>query len=225
MREKRAYMREGKALPTMAAQEALLAKHGFKNFTDASFNVYIDRKSRRTDAPLEQRDLMVKQTDAGDVVYVASASVLARGDRDARVILGELGEKGAVAVYDCSIEQRIAITKETRALLDFIGRARELADQAKHKAMLAEKRRTGKLGGRAPDYSDDQIRKVKAVWLAHQGTNAQFEIAAGKVLGKDRLPYRTAYNWSRAGRRPWPPMGSEPAVMPRSKRKVSRAKR
>lgn len=227
MREKRAYMRDGKALPSMAEQEAALRVHGFKDFTDDSPNVYIDRKRNRVkgaEAPLEQRDLMVAQTREGDVVFVTDASVFGRGDRDARNVINLLGECGAVAIHDCSAGERIKITRESRALLAFIGRARELADQAKSRAMIAEKRRTGKVGGRSPDYTDPEVRKVKAVWLAHQGTNAEFEIAAGKVLGKDRLPYRTAYNWSRAGRRPWPAMGSEPAVMPRKARGKPRRK-
>lgn len=228
MRNKRAYMRESRSLPSLADQEAALRAHGFKDFSDESPNVYVDRKSRRgngIDAPLEQRDLMVAQTIKGDMIYVADASVLGRGERDTRDLIDLLGDRGALAVFDCQAGVPVKLTTESRAMLAFIERSLMLGYKAKSAAMLAERQRTGRLGGRAPDYTDAQVRAVKAVWLAHQGTNAQFEIAAGKVLSKPRLPYRTAYNWSRAGRRPWPPMGSEPAVMPRSKRSSSHAKR
>lgn len=228
----KAIIREGYGKPSYEAQIEVLSKQVspetgkrlFTDFSPTSPDVYVDRKRFKSHREADDKWLKtaLRQAHKGIRWWVAHPSVLSGGENSVRECLLILRSKGGTSVIRCDTGKEIQLTPETAAFAEFIGDAARAPLEAKLAAMRRRRLETGNLGGstgRKPKYTDAQIRAVKALWISHQGTIAEFEIKAGKLVGQERLPYRTAFRWARAGKVPWPPMGSRPAIMPRTKRK------
>lgn len=235
-------MSEGFGKPTLDEQREILSKQVspetgkrlFTNFTGSSMNVYIDSKRFKNQKQADPKwtKTAVRQAGPHDRIHVAHPSVLVTGEQAARELLIAFTKAGAEAVVNCW-PTRDGLPPEvvrlgninTKATLAFLTEAADAPQKAKLRAMNAARVASGKLGGstgRKPKYTDAQVRAIKALYESFQGTIKEFEIAAGKLVGQERVPWRTVQNWATAGKRPWAPMGSKPIKMPRSKSRKRR---
>lgn len=211
---KLALMREGFGLPSLPEQQAALLAAGIpaSEFTRASGHVYIDRKRYKShrEATTFWLDMMQKQVRPGDVIYVHSPVVFAAGERSIRERLTFLIEKKAAAVFDCSIGRLIRLTPDSAAVLDFQKRGAKAMQDAKQRKATRARARVAYEG--QSDWEPRHRRAAKQAWvsLPREVTNELLEIEAARLAGMpagSRIPYRTIFRWSKAGRG-WAPRGS-----------------
>lgn len=239
----KAIISEGFGKPPVDEQIEILSKQRdpetgkrlFTNFTGTSMNVYIDRKRWKYQKQADPKwtKTAIHQAGPHDRFHVAHPSVFATGQQAVLELLNEFAAKGAAAVVNCwptrdGLPPEVVPLGDPRAkaMLNFITEASVAPRQAKVKAMneaRAGRRGQGAGGGRKAKYTDAQVRQVKALYASFQGTIKAFELAAGKLLGVERLPWRTVENWRAAAKR-WPVFGSKPITMPRTPQRKEKAR-
>lgn len=180
-----AYVRASKR-HSIAAQQAVLAKAGFTDWSDSGPG-YIDEKPKRGDAGWDWRENVIKACRQGarDEVWVAWATVWGSSLKDALDALQRLTERGAVlvvaeteerffwhpdAAMAISLAQRIA--RENARLATDAARDKRRENTRKKKRQQAEKRAAAKALWLDPSLTSADV--VKRTGYSRAGLNRMF---------------------------------------------------
>lgn len=198
------YFREGKNLPPLEKQFALAREHGAKADElrgDGGVNVYIDRKPRaHQEYPADYWFTeLVRHPLGGGQVKIACPLILGDSAAQIRTRSNLIAKAGGVIFAMDKAE----LVDDFGAGMAFIERGREMVNQIIKRRLNAAKRKSGNMGGKRPEFTDAQIRKLEAVWRAATG-KADAQAKAVAAIGRDISyssvrRYAVANKWGERG--------------------------
>jgi hypothetical protein len=215
--------REGDHIAPLEAQFALARRHGAvaRDFMgDGSHRTFIVRKARRGQPPDYWFDELVKHRRDGAIVHVESAMIL--GDSAAEQHRRALAVAGIGAVlFDMGANDGAGIlVGDFAGTMTFLERGRALVGQVVHRRLERGKRRSGNKGGKKPEFSDAEIKRVQDLWAIAASQDHLLDLIE-EDLGR-RPSYSTPFRWAKANK--WGERGAGlikrgPSPRQRSKRR------
>lgn len=198
------YFREGKNLPTLDRQFALAREHGAKADDlrgDGGNEIYIDRRPRaRQEAPPDWWfSELVRHPLNGGQVRIASPLILGDSPAEIRRRANLIAKAGGVIFSMDEAE----LVDDFGAGMAFLHRGQDMANKVTGRRLNADKLRSGKKGGKRPEFTDAQIKKLREPWRTASDKDdlvAKAVTAIGRDISASSVRrYAIANKWGERG--------------------------